>query len=74
MHDAFTEQLFLFGGSDGESVALNDVWVFQLNNQSWRQLNVTGPRPGQRALKGVAGRVSDGLAGAVQVYMPRELR
>ena len=37
-------ELYLFGGS-GESGAMNDLFVFNILRQSWRQINVSGDQP-----------------------------
>lgn len=49
-------KLYIFGGQDDENNKLNDLWEFDLNQSSWRQITdlpsnsyVPGPRSGHSA-------------------------
>jgi hypothetical protein len=41
--DGRNERLFLLGGRDGDGVALNDLWRFDLDDQTWARVDAFGP-------------------------------
>lgn len=43
--DAARQQLYVFGGRDGNGTALADLWKFDLATASWSLIDVPGPAP-----------------------------